>query len=235
MNRQYQHIEVLAFDADDTLWDCQSHFDQVEKDYCRLLAGYADAAKVSNKLFQTETRNMDELGYGCKAFTLSLIENAIRISNGQLTATETMQIMQMGRSLLRLPATPLKGVKEALQQLKANTALRLVVMTKGELQDQQNKMERSGLKPFFSHFTVVADKTAEAYHTLAQDLAIPTTAMCMVGNSVKSDIIPALEAGCSAIHIPFHVTWKHEEADTATPIRFATINNIEELPPLFMP
>lgn len=226
------NIKVIAFDADDTLWDCQSYFLQVEQHYCRLLAPYADAATTSAALFRTETRNMAELGYGCKAFTLSLIENAISVSQGRITAAELAKVMELGRSLLHLDATPLPEVEPTLQRLAANGRYRLAVITKGELLDQQNKLRRSGLAPLFSHVAIVSDKTEAEYWQLCSDMAIQPSELLMVGNSFKSDIEPALAIGAWAAHIPFHVTWAHEHTEEYAHERLTTLSHfgaLEEL------
>ena len=142
-------VGLIAFDADDTLWDNQGHFNAVEKAYCRLLSPYGTEEQVSAALFETETANMPLLGYGCKAFTLSLIENAVSFSKGQITAQQLLEVEQLGKSLLTLSATPLPGVVDALRTLRQSGRYRLVVFTKGELLDQQNKVIRSGLRAFF--------------------------------------------------------------------------------------
>ena len=142
---KFANVKVIAFDADDTLWDCQSYFDDVEREYCRLLAPFAPAGEVSASLFKTEEANMPLLGYGCKAFVLSLIENAVSVSGGQVGGRTIGELLRLGKRLLELPATPLPGVEETLAQLHERGDRRLVVFTKGELLDQQNKLRRSRL------------------------------------------------------------------------------------------
>ena len=146
-----KRIKVIAFDADDTLWDCQSWFDDVERKCCELLKPWATAREVSEGLFATERKNLSLTGYGTKAFTLSLIENAVRVSHEQLTGDIVMQLIDLGKELLNFPTTPLPEVQETLQQLADMRRYRLVVFTKGELMDQENKLRRSGLEGFFSH------------------------------------------------------------------------------------
>lgn len=142
-------LKAIAFDADDTLWDCQSHFDRVEERYASILSPYVAAEQVGNSLFKTETGNMPLLGYGCKAFTISLVENAIAVSGGRISADMIAEIIKLGKSLLRIPATPLPQVKETLAHLRKHTSFRLVMFTKGELLDQENKLKRSGLSGAF--------------------------------------------------------------------------------------
>ena len=224
-----EHLRVIAFDADDTLWDCQTHFDEVEERYCQLLSPWATKEEVSKTLFDTETRNMPELGYGCKAFTISLVENAVKVSKGNIPAPLLFEIQELGRSLLRLPATPLPGVESTLQRLRATGKYQLAVFTKGEIQDQENKLRRSGLWHYFDRVTVVADKTPEQYQLLCHDFAITPRQLLMVGNSFKSDIAPVLTLGGYAVHIPFHREWAHEAAEAYEHPRLRTIERMEEL------
>lgn len=224
-------IKLIAIDADDTLWDCQSHFAWVEQEYCRLLADYADADTVSKELFKVETANMSELGYGCKAFTLSLVENAVKISDGRISANRLLQIQDLGRSLLRLPATPLPEVKETLQTLSNSSppSPLLVVFTKGEIDDQLHKLERSGLAPLFNDCVVVADKTSGEYLHLCQRYGVSIDELLSVGNSFKSDIEPVLQLGGYAVHIPFERLWAYEHTEEYAHPRLKTIHRFGEL------
>lgn len=208
-----RHAQLLAFDADDTLWDNQSYFESVERAYCDLLAPYGSADEVSEALFGIETANMPLLGYGCKAFTISLVENALGMSGGRIGTDDVQQIVELGKSLLSLPALPLPGVAETLRALRALQRYKLVVFTKGETLDQQNKLERSGLAPWFDDIVVVAEKTQREYARLCSLFDTDISRMVMVGNSFKSDIEPVLQLGGYAVHIPFHVTWRLEQAE----------------------
>ncbi len=219
-------IEAVAFDADDTLWDCQSHFEAVEHRYCALLSEYGDEAAVSGALFRTEAANMALLGYGTKAFTLSLIENAVAVSGGRVSGDVVGEIVRMGKSLLEMPATPLPGVRETLERLSGQTMLRLAVFTKGELLDQENKLRRSGLAGFFSHVEVVSDKTRREYEALCRHLGVAPDRLLMVGNSFRSDIAPAVAAGACAVHIPFHVVWALERAEEFSHERIVRLADI---------
>lgn len=234
------HIKLVAIDADDTLWDCQSYFVQVEEEYCRLLSDFADADTVSYELFKTETANMAELGYGCKAFTLSLVENAVRISDGRISANRLLQIQDLGRSLLRLAATPLPEVRETLEQLRhsllpASCSLPLspcplmIVFTKGEIDDQLHKLERSGLAPYFDDVVVVADKTKEEYLRLCERYNVDICNILSVGNSFKSDVEPVLQLGGYAVHIPFKHLWAHEHTEEYSHPHLWTISHFGEL------
>lgn len=244
MNDFKNTIRAIAFDADDTLWDCQGYFDRVENAYCEVLAPYADAVTVSQALFRTECRNMPLTGYGSKAFALSLIENAVSVSNGQVKGTEISKILELGYSLLKLPATPLPGVVPTLEALHVRLATdgegtvetgrgqrryKLAVFTKGELLDQENKLHRSGLYDLFDVVAICSDKTPKSFLRLCHELDVEPSELCMVGNSLKSDIAPALAIGAKAIHIPFFTTWKHEETDPIDDPRLCTISKFEDL------
>ncbi|MBQ7419684.1 MAG: HAD family hydrolase [Prevotella sp.] len=208
-----EEIRVIAFDADDTLWDCQSWFDEVEQRCCELLKPWATAREVSEGLFATEHRNLPLTGYGTKAFTLSLIENAIRVSGGKISGEQVMQLIDMGKELLRFPTTPLPEVQETLAALSESRRYRLVVFTKGELMDQEDKLRRSGLEGYFSYMETVSNKTEAEYRQLCENLGVAPEETLMVGNSFRSDIAPALAAGAWAAHIPYHVVWALEKSE----------------------
>ena len=208
-----EKIKVIAFDADDTLWDCQSWFDEVEHKCCELLSPWATAREVSEGLFATERKNPSLTGYGTKAFTLSLIENAVRVSKEQLTGDIVMRLIELGQGLLKFPTTPLPEVEETLCTLAERRHYRLVVFTKGELMDQEGKLARSGLEQYFSHVETVSNKTEQEYRQLCENLDVAPEQTLMVGNSFRSDIAPALAAGAYAIHIPYHVVWELEKSE----------------------
>lgn len=222
-------IKVIAFDADDTLWDCQSHFADVERQYCQLLAEYGDQQHISGNLFKTEAANMELLGYGTKAFTLSLVENAVSISGGKVSANVIGEIIRLGKQLLNLPATPLPSVNETLCKLRDTRQYRLALFTKGELLDQENKLKRSGLAPFFSHVEIVSDKSTDNYLSLCSHLDISPDNLMMIGNSFRSDIAPALAIGAHAIHIPFHVTWQLELTEEFDHPRLTRLTKFDDI------
>ena len=227
-------VRVIAFDADDTLWDCQSHFEEVENMLYDLIAPYCDDPAA--ELYQTESRNMEDLGYGCKAFTISVMETALRVCGNDLSATQLSELLEAGKHLLHLPATPLSGVEKTLQRLSASPPpstfhlpLKIVCFTKGELQDQENKLKRSGLAQYFDHVEITSDKTEKEFLALCRHLDIEPQELLMVGNSLKSDIAPALAIGAQAVHIPFHVTWQLERHEDFEHPRMVKIDNITEL------
>lgn len=205
-------IKAIAFDADDTLWDNQSAFVAVEKRYTEILSPWGAEEEISDALFAVETANMPNLGFGAKAFSISLVENAVRVSKGNISAAAIGEIVELGKSLLALPATPLPEVKETLEILSKKDLL-LAVFTKGELLDQENKLRRSGLWEYFQHIKVVSDKTSQEVLTLCSELGVRPDELLMVGNSFKSDVIPAIQAGAWAAHIPYHLIWKLERTE----------------------
>lgn len=208
-----ENIKVIAFDADDTLWDNEPFFRRVEAEMCDILSPYGSKEEISEQLYAIEMDNMPDYGYGAVAFTMSLIENAVKASKGKIPANDIGKIIEAGRTLVRLKATPLPGVKETLEQLKTLGKYKLVVFTKGELLTQENKLKRSGLLPFFDRVFIVTDKKESDYRTLCSDLKIAPEELLMVGNSLKSDILPALNIGATAAYVPYEIMWQHEIID----------------------
>ena len=184
-------IRVIAFDADDTLWDCQSHFEEVENMLYNIIGPYCMDPK--HELFVTESNNMEDLGYGCKAFTISVMETALRVCGNDLSATQLSELLEAGKHLLQLPATPLPGVEETLQRLSVacrTSTLKLVCFTKGELQDQENKLRRSGLGKYFDHVEITSDKTEKEFLALCRHLDIEHERMVKIDNI--SQLLPLL-------------------------------------------
>lgn len=222
-------IKIIAFDADDTLWDCQSHFEEVENHLYSLIAPYCEDPK--HELFLTESGNMADLGYGCKAFTISIIETALHIAGNDLSATQLKALLAHCKSLLHLPATPLPEVIETLESLRTRIegSSKMVVFTKGELQDQENKLKRSGLLKYFDDVEITSDKSQREFLALCEHQQIHPSELLMIGNSLKSDIAPALAIGAWAIHIPFHVTWQLEHFDDIDHERLIKISHFSEI------
>lgn len=204
-------IQVIAFDADDTLWSNEPFFKEVEHRYATLLEAYGNETEIYAELFRTEMDNLERYGYGAKGFTLSMIETALRVSKGQVHNSTLEEILRLGKSLLDMPIQLLPGVEETLQQLSGK--YKLVVATKGDLLDQQRKLQRSGLTEYFDHIEIMPDKTEKEYRRLLNALDTPAEHLLMVGNSLKSDIQPVLSLGGYAVHIPFEVMWQHEVTD----------------------
>ena len=224
--------KVIAFDADDTLWDCQSYFEQVENQLYGLIAPYCE--HPAGELFKTESGNMADLGYGCKAFTISVIETALRVGGSHIDHTQLKNLLETCKGLLHLPATPLPGVEETLRRLHEDGTYKMVCFTKGELQDQENKLRRSGLLQFFDDVEITSDKGQKEFLALCEHQGIHPSELLMVGNSLKSDIAPALAIGAWAIHIPFHVTWQLEVHEDFDHERMKKVEQFNELPNLVL-
>ena len=223
-------IKVIAFDADDTLWDCQSHFERVEEHLYSLIAPYCENPKL--ELFNTESGNMADLGYGCKAFTISILETAMRVAGNDLSVSTLSELLKDCKQLLHLPATPLPEVEETLKELRERcdtVNYKLVVFTKGELQDQENKLKRSGLLKYFDDVEITSDKGQAEFLALCEHQQIHPSELLMVGNSLKSDIAPALAIGASAIYIPFHVTWQLEHVEDFDHDQMVKIEHFSEI------
>ena len=226
-------VRLIALDADDTLWDCQSHFEKVEHRLCEVLAPWCGAEEAAAALFSTERSNMQQLGYGSKAFTISLMETALRMSKHRISPAVLAELVGMGKALGDMPATPLPGVESTLQQLHRQwveqRGLQMVVFTKGELLEQEHKLMRSGLKHLFTDSFVVSNKDEDAYRLLCHRLQVEPTQLLMVGNSVKSDVAPALRIGAYAAHIPYHVVWQLECSEEFDHPRLVRLNTFSEL------
>lgn len=236
-----EKIKVIAFDADDTLWDCQGFFEEVEEHLYRLISPYCENPK--QELFKTESGNMADLGYGCKAFTISILETAMRVAGNDLSVSQLDDLLKDCKRLLHLPATPLPGVEETLKALRSrieeenvrspftihHSPLKMVCFTKGELQDQENKLKRSGLLKYFDDVEITSNKTQREFLALCEHQGIHPSQLLMIGNSLKSDCAPALAIGAWAIHIPFHVTWQLEHAEDIDHERLLKINQFSDL------
>lgn len=206
-------IRVIAFDADDTLWDNQSFYDGAERIFIETLSAFGDAKYLSDRLFETESGNMPLLGYGAKAVCISMMETALSLSNGALTAQQMSRVVAAAKSLLSIPATPLEGVRETLAYLRKTGLWKMVLLTKGDMLDQQNKIARSGLGQYFDRVVIVSTKGEEEYQNLCLEEHCEPGQLLMVGNSFKSDIKPAVAVGCKAAYIPFHTMWRHEKVE----------------------
>ena len=203
--------KIIAFDADDTLFINEPYFQEVEQKFCVLMQDYLSHQGLSQELFKTEIANLPLYGYGIKGYILSMIEAAMTISNQTISLEIIAKIIAYGKELLEKPIELLDGVEETLKQLQGK--YKLVVATKGDLKDQQSKLHRSGLGHYFHHIEVMADKQELNYEKLLKRLEIEPKDFLMIGNSLKSDVLPVLAIGGFAVHIPFHTTWEHEKID----------------------
>ncbi len=204
------NITTIAFDADDTLWANEDLFVATQQQYMQLLAPYRhnwDAAE----LHAAERRNLNYFGYGIKGFTLSMIETAIEVSDGAIPGRDIAAIIDMAKAMVHAPLTLLPGVAELIPQFAQKYHLMLI--TKGDLFDQEAKIARSGLAEYFRHIDIVSEKTPHAYQRILQRSDINPQSFLMVGNSLRSDILPVIAIGAHAVHIPYHLTWAHEHVD----------------------
>jgi putative hydrolase of the HAD superfamily len=222
-------IELICLDADDTLWNHESYFQDAARRYHALLAPFADISHTEQRLTEAEERNLHLYGYGVKGFTLSMLETALEIAGDALPARMTREILDIGRELMRHPIEPLPGVKEALPLLAQRA--RAVLVTKGDLFHQEAKLAASGLGDHFAGVEIVSEKTPEVYaKVFARYGAAPERAV-MVGNSLRSDVWPALAAGAWAVHIPSDFEWARERADAPVDEpRFARLSRFADLP-----
>ncbi|WP_016988376.1 HAD family hydrolase [Flavobacterium sp. ACAM 123] len=206
-----KNLKVIAFDADDTLFINETYFAETEKKFCGLMEDYLSHQSISKELFKMEIDNLQLYGYGIKGYILSMIEAAMRISNNTLPVEIIEKIVQYGKELLEKPIVLLDGVEETLEALHGK--YKLVVATKGDLLDQRRKLHNSGLGHYFHHIEVMSDKQEVDYTDLIRRLEIQPSEFFMIGNSLKSDVLPVLAIGGHAVHIPFHTTWAHEKID----------------------
>lgn len=223
-----QNIKVIAFDADDTLWINEPFFNEAENKFCVLMEDYLTHQSISQVLFKTQIDNLPLYGYGIKGFTLSMIEAALYISKNTVSQRIMDQIIKIGKELLTKPVELLDQVEDTLQILGGK--YKLVVATKGDLKDQHRKLHKSGLGAYFHHIEVMTDKETIDYDKLLKRLDIEPEDFLMIGNSLRSDVLPVLELGGYAIHVPFHTTWLHEHIDhPVVHPKFKTINKLSQL------
>jgi putative hydrolase of the HAD superfamily len=204
-------ITTIAFDADDTLWHNESIFAITQDRFRELLTRYVPEGRVDERLYETEVRNLRLFGYGVKGFTLSMIETAIEVTECRIEAADIRRIVNLGKAMLEHPVEPLDNVRETIEQLRGSYTL--MVITKGDLFDQESKIARSGLGDAFSRVEIVSEKNEEAYRIILNRHGIAPPQFLMVGNSLKSDILPVVNINARAVHIPYHVTWAHEMVD----------------------
>ena len=221
----YKNIKVIAFDADDTLWVNETYYREAEEKFIKLLSKYETENKLDQELFMMEMKNLHLYGYGVKSFMLSMVESALELSNYKIQPTVIQQIIEIGKEMLEKPIELLEGVEDTLIALKHK--YRLILATKGDLLDQERKLEKSGLIKYFHHIEILSDKKADNYQKLLSHLDIMPSEFLMVGNSLKSDVLPLLEIGARAIHVPYHTTWAHEIVEhNGNSNDFKTVKNL---------
>lgn len=221
-------ITVIGLDADDTLWHSEVYFERTQRRFDELVGRYVDAGTdVHAALSAVERRNLHRYGYGIKGFTLSMIEAAIEITGGAIGVDELGQILAAGRSMLDHPVDLLAGVDDTVSAL-TDAGYRLVIVTKGDLHHQELKVMASGLADRVERIEIVAEKDAGTYRRVVASMGVEPAQFCMVGNSVKSDVLPVLEIGGHAVHVPYHILWEAEHADHDGSV--PTLDTIADLP-----
>jgi putative hydrolase of the HAD superfamily len=225
-------IKIIGFDADDTLWHNESIFDRAQQRYRELLAKYHPAAEVDRVLYQTEMRNLPLYGYGVKGFVLSASETAIELTQGAISAQEIREIFALGQEMLAHPVELLPGVAEIVPALARD--YRLLLITKGDLHHQERKIAESGLTAHFSAIEILSEKDGATYERVLRRHGIAPDEFVMIGNSLKSDILPVLALGGAGVQVPYHLTWQHEhvEAVPHDQPRFRRVERLAELLPL---
>lgn len=229
----YKKIKVIAFDADDTLWVNEPYFRDAEHEFAKLLSRYETENKINQELFKMEMDNLELYGYGIKGFVLSMIESAIELSNNDIPASKITKILNFGKEMLNKPIELLDGVEDVLRSLSKN--YKIILATKGDLLDQERKLEKSGLMKYFIHIEVLSDKKEKNYKKLIEFLDIHPSEFLMIGNSLKSDVLPLINLGAEAIHVPYHTTWEHEKVlKNDDKKSYKTINSLKEALPFLI-
>lgn len=223
-------IELVALDADDTLWHNEPGYTSTRERLCGLIAKYGLVEAIDERLYATERRNLQHFGYGVKGFVLSMIETAIELTGGRFESGDVSTIIDWGRDMLRSPIDLLDGVQGAVEALAGSVPL--ILVTKGDLLDQETKLARSGLGRHFRGIEVVSEKHCRAYERVMTRYGVAPDRFVMVGNSLKSDILPALEAGAHAVLVPYAMTWVHEHVapEALAGARYHQIAHLSELP-----
>jgi len=221
-------LKVIAFDADDTLWVNEPYFRQTEEQFYDLLSEFSSRHSLEKDLLRIEIENLALYGYGIKGFVLSMIETSLLATNNTISVAFIEKILNLGKQMLNQPIELLDGVEVVLKALKDK--YRLVVATKGDLLDQERKLKKSGLSHYFHHIEIMSEKDDKNYLKLIRHLDIQPDELMMIGNSLKSDIQPVLNVGGYAVHVPYHITWAHEQIEhSINNDRFKTVENITEV------
>jgi putative hydrolase of the HAD superfamily len=227
-------VNVVGLDGDDTLWHNESIFAATHERFRAMVERYAPEAGIDERLLATERRNLELFGYGVKGFALSLIETAITVTDGRIGAGDVARIVDWAKDMLRHPVDLLDGVADTVAHLAAR--YRLVLITKGDFFHQESKVARSGLAEHFDVVEIVAEKDPASYRRVLARAGIDPASFVMVGNSLRSDVLPVLDIGGRAVHIPYRLTWEHERVADDDHLRrpYAELGDIRELPDLLM-
>lgn len=227
------NTKIIAFDADDTLWHNEPYFDEAQAKFCELFADYASKQEILQLILSHQVKNLPLYGFGIKAFTLSMIDSALELTNHQISGQGIQKIIDIGRDLLQKPVELLPNVEEVLQQLKGK--YKLVVATKGDLKDQHRKLHDSGIGHYFHHIEVMSDKKELDYEKMLGRLDIKPEDFIMIGNSLKSDVLPVLNIGGHGYHVAYHTTWEYEKIDFEIVHKnFKSLENITDILPILI-
>jgi len=224
-------ISLVGFDADDTLWRSEDYYRDAQRQFEAIVAGYVDLDDVHERLYAVEARNLALFGYGAKGMTLSMLEAAIAITGARIAASDLQRIVELGKALLRHPVELLPGIRDAVAAIARDHDV--VLITKGDLFHQEAKVRQSGLADLFPRIEIVSEKDAATYTRVLAEFAIAPAQFLMIGNSLRSDIVPVLALGGWGVHMPYHVTWAHEaqaQLDAAHAARMREVATPAELP-----
>lgn len=223
-----KNAKIIAFDADDTLWHNEPYFDEAQARFCKLFQDFASSQEILGLILSHQVKNLPIYGFGIKAFTLSMIETALKITDNNISGKGIEQIITIGKDLLQKPVELMPNVENVLQELHGN--YKLVMATKGDLKDQHRKLHDSGIGHYFHHIEVLSDKTELDYEKMLGRLDIKAEDFLMIGNSLKSDVLPIINLGGYGIHVPYATTWEYEKIDFEIEHEnFIALNNIEEV------
>lgn len=207
-------VKIIGFDADDTLWINEPLYHKAEEKLKEILLNYIDDCDIENEQYQTEIKNIKLFGYGVKGFTLSMIETAVKLTDGKITSEDILKIINLGKKILTSPLELIEGVETVLEKLSDD--YKLILATKGDLLDQNKKLEASGLRKYFQHVEVMSEKDPQSYLKLLSNMNVTPEQFVMVGNSLRSDVLSVVKIGSQAIHVPFETTWQREQVDQET-------------------
>lgn len=220
--------KIIAFDADDTLWHNEPYFDEAQERFCKLFQDFASSQEILGLILNHQVKNLPLYGFGIKAFTLSMIETALLVTNNNISGKGIEQIITIGKDLLQKPVELMPNVESVLQELHGK--YKLVMATKGDLKDQHRKLHDSGIGHYFHHIEVLSDKTELDYEKMLGRLDIKAKDFLMIGNSLKSDVLPIINLGGYGIHVPYATTWEYEKIDFEIEHEnFVALNNIKEV------
>ena len=217
-------LRLIGFDADDTLWRSEDYYRDAQAQFERIVGGYVDLDDVHDRLYAVEKQNLALFGYGAKGMTLSMVEAAIAITGARISATDLHRIVELGKAVLQHPVELLPGIRDAVEAIARERPV--VLITKGDLFHQEAKVRESGLSDLFRRIEIVSEKDTATYARLFEEFALAPEQFAMIGNSLRSDIVPVLELGGCGVHMPYHVTWAHE-AEAAPPAATERLRTVD--------